>query len=218
MLIVLIVPGIAMADYSQDLIPTMTSNNTPSGIASESSSFGPLGAYGAWRAMDDNNPVNDTAYYCSTSPACWLAYEFAEQKKIERYTITTMNWSGYGARAPKNWTFEGWNGSDWIVLDTVTDQTSWGTAEKRTYDFDNENYYIKYRINIIANNGNAYTSIGQMEMMGELASDPSAPANLSATAGNAQVSLTWDAVTDATGYNVKRATTTGGHIQLSQKA
>jgi chitin-binding protein len=39
---------------------------------------------------------------------------------------------------------------------------------------------------------------------------PPAPANLAATAGNAQVSLTWNAATGATGYNVKRSLTSGG--------
>ena len=42
------------------------------------------------------------------------------------------------------------------------------------------------------------------------ATPPSAPTNLQATAGNAQVSLTWTASTGATSYNVKRATTSGG--------
>jgi len=36
------------------------------------------------------------------------------------------------------------------------------------------------------------------------------PNNLAASAGNAQVTLNWTAVTGATSYNVKRATTTGG--------
>ncbi len=39
---------------------------------------------------------------------------------------------------------------------------------------------------------------------------PPAPAGLAATAGNAQVSLTWSAATGATGYNVKRSLTNGG--------
>jgi hypothetical protein len=45
---------------------------------------------------------------------------------------------------------------------------------------------------------------------------PAAPTNLSATAGSAQVSLTWSASDGATSYNVKRATTSGGpYIQIA---
>jgi fibronectin type 3 domain-containing protein len=39
---------------------------------------------------------------------------------------------------------------------------------------------------------------------------PDAPANLQATAGDGSVALTWDAVTGADTYTVKRATTSGG--------
>ena len=39
---------------------------------------------------------------------------------------------------------------------------------------------------------------------------PAAPTNLVATPGNTQVSLTWNASTGATSYNVKRSTTNGG--------
>jgi len=39
---------------------------------------------------------------------------------------------------------------------------------------------------------------------------PPAPTNLAATAGNAQVALSWTAASGATSYNVKRSTTNGG--------
>ncbi|HEX9047093.1 MAG TPA: LamG-like jellyroll fold domain-containing protein, partial [Verrucomicrobiae bacterium] len=39
---------------------------------------------------------------------------------------------------------------------------------------------------------------------------PATPAGLAATAGNAQVALTWNATTNASSYNVKRATVNGG--------
>src|SRR5439155_23392122 len=38
---------------------------------------------------------------------------------------------------------------------------------------------------------------------------PSAPTGLTATAGNAQVSLSWNSVTGATSYSVYRSTTSG---------
>jgi hypothetical protein len=45
-----------------------------------------------------------------------------------------------------------------------------------------------------------------------------APAGLSAVSGNAQVSLSWSAVTNATGYNIKRATVSGGPYATVQAA
>jgi chitin-binding protein len=39
---------------------------------------------------------------------------------------------------------------------------------------------------------------------------PNPPTGLAATAGNAQISLTWNATAGATGYNVKRSSTSGG--------
>jgi fibronectin type 3 domain-containing protein len=48
---------------------------------------------------------------------------------------------------------------------------------------------------------------------------PAAPADLTATPGNAVVTLSWTASTGATGYDVKRATTSGGpYTQLAQVA
>jgi hypothetical protein len=40
--------------------------------------------------------------------------------------------------------------------------------------------------------------------------DPTIPANLIASAGDSQIMLNWDAVTGATGFNVKRTTAAGG--------
>jgi fibronectin type 3 domain-containing protein len=63
----------------------------------------------------------------------------------------------------------------------------------------------------------AVNSAGESANSSEVSATPSAPANppatptnLQATAGNAQVSLTWSASTGATSYNLKRSTTSGG--------
>jgi autotransporter-associated beta strand protein len=53
----------------------------------------------------------------------------------------------------------------------------------------------------IVNNGTIYTNLN-------------VPAGLAATAGNAQVSLSWSAVAGATSYRVKRATVSGGPYTL----
>jgi hypothetical protein len=47
------------------------------------------------------------------------------------------------------------------------------------------------------------------------ASAPTAPTGLAAAAANAQVNLTWNASTGATGYYVKRSTTSGAEAQIA---
>ncbi len=44
---------------------------------------------------------------------------------------------------------------------------------------------------------------------------PAAPTGLTATAGNAQVMLSWTATTGATSYNVKRSTTSGSEVTIA---
>ena len=66
----------------------------------------------------------------------------------------------------------------------------------------------------------AYNSYGQSANSTEANATPtappppSAPTGLVATAGNAQVALTWTASTGATSYNVKRSTTNGSGYQI----
>ena len=61
----------------------------------------------------------------------------------------------------------------------------------------------------------AVNSAGPSPNSNEVSATPTCPAiaaptGVTPTAGNAQVSLIWNAVTGATGYNVKRSTTNGG--------
>lgn len=199
----------AYAQYTADVVPTMTGYTTPSGIASASSEYG--SGYEAWRTFDDiDNGYgwNTTPQYVTTG---WLAYEFPIVNKICKYTLKSRNGAAvFLPEAPKDWTFEGWNGSSWVVLDTRSNITGWAEGAAKEFTFPNSTAYIKYRINVTANNGGSYLSIGEMEMMESTVMVPNNPTNLAASSGNGQVTLTWDTVSGATGYNVKRATTTGG--------
>jgi Fibronectin type 3 domain-containing protein len=61
----------------------------------------------------------------------------------------------------------------------------------------------------------AISTSGESDNSAEVSATPQASStgsstNLLATAGSSQISLSWDAVTGATSYNVKRATTAGG--------
>jgi len=55
--------------------------------------------------------------------------------------------------APCEWTFEGFNGSAWIGLDTQSSQTGWSRGETRFYELNNKVSFQKYRVVWSGNNG-----------------------------------------------------------------
>ena len=70
-----------------------------------------------------------------------------------------------------------------------------------------------YYYEVAAVNG-AGTSSVSAEVSGTPAAPPGTPTGLTATAGNAQVSLSWSASSGATSYSVYRGTTSGGETLL----
>lgn len=150
-----------MPNYTENLIPIMTSNTVPSGIAS-ASNF--LTDDPPWEAFDGIFNTGTEVWTTNANVTTgWLAYEFSEPKIISKYSI-------YGkinnpTQSPRNWTFEGSNdGVTWIVLDTRTNQTTWTNNVPNEYEISNTTQYKRYRINITANNGSSYLSIAELQM------------------------------------------------------
>ncbi|WP_063563072.1 discoidin domain-containing protein [Paenibacillus sp. O199] len=142
-------------------VPTMTSATTPSGIVS--TNITPINATFPYQAFDRQT---STFFHTNANiTTAWLAYEFPSKVIIRKYSLESQ--SSYNGRAPKNWTFEGSNdGSSWTILDTRINQT-FANGVKNNYSFSNDTSYKIYRINITANNGEAYLSFSEMEMIGE---------------------------------------------------
>ncbi|WP_421926234.1 discoidin domain-containing protein [Lysinibacillus capsici] len=140
-------------------IPKMTSNTAPFGVVSASSEFST--SYQAWIVFGQ---TAKNAYWSSKyrEGSSWLSYEFPQAKRIIRYSILMESSVAY---APFNWTFEGFDEASgtWIVLDTRT-EVSFVINIKQLYDFNNDGFFKKYRINISKGSNTDYTYISKMEM------------------------------------------------------
>ncbi|QWU14465.1 hypothetical protein SAMN04487895_101775 [Paenibacillus sophorae] len=150
---------------ADNLIPTMTSNTTPSGIVSASSFWTNDPRYDAWKAFEPLTSA-DYAWYSGAMPTVGspqdIAYDFGSPKKIGMFRITAPTNTN---ASPKTFTFEGWDGSQWIVIQSYSLGTSWSAGEKKTFYANNSEFFNKYRINITANDGNtSYTGISYLEM------------------------------------------------------
>jgi hypothetical protein len=149
--------GLIQGTYfaAPNVIPRMTSNTTPSGVANGSATQNQF-----YYAFDGT--VTDFGTPAST-PSGWVSYQFTSPRVIKQYSIRS-NTGGY---CPKNWTFEGSNdGSSWTVLDTQTNIANWVTAngDQRTFNISNTNSYYYYRLNVTAVNGGDHVVISELAM------------------------------------------------------
>ena len=149
--------------YTGNLIPTMTSNTAPYGIASASTENTST-THPAWMAMDKSN----STYWSTTTGGvtpCNLNYLFILPQIIDSYSITASTTTN---TAPYDWKFQGRNAGTWTDLDTQA-HISFTSNEKKTYTFVNTTAYQEYRILVSANNGGTTTQIAEIEMMATIA-------------------------------------------------
>jgi len=143
----------------ENIVPIMTSNTTPSGIASASTAYGNAPGYLAHRAFNEVlNDANNAWLSQGVTGADWLAYQSPSPERVTRYAIAPnmlMNGS-----QPKSWRFEGYNGSTWTTLDTRENITSWTAQQYNVYNITNANSYAAHRLFVLSNNGlSSYVSI-----------------------------------------------------------
>ncbi len=115
-------------------------------------------------------------------------------------TKITLAWNAASGAASYNIKRSTTSGGPYATIGSsaTTSYTDSGLTNGTTY------YYVVSAVN------SAGESANSSEASARPAAPPAAPTGLKATAGNAQVSLTWNASAGATSYNVKRSTTSGG--------
>jgi hypothetical protein len=146
-------------NHTNNVIPKMTGYTTPSGTVSASNEY-PLTAYEAWHSFDMDATTDWQTQGIMPSNQ-WLEYEFSTAKTITKYGIAIR---GTGGISPKDWTFEGYNGSSWDVLDTRAGYTWQYDGMYREWPISNTTPYTRYRIHATTANS---TELGlrQLSMM-----------------------------------------------------
>ncbi|OKP96488.1 hypothetical protein A3849_20565 [Paenibacillus sp. P46E] len=149
----------------------MTSNDAPLGHATASSvwiSGDGVAHHQPFKLFDGD--MSDVIGWASSvnNNSGWIAYEFNKPVVVNQYALLPrpgIAQGDYKGETPKDFTFEAWNGSNWITLDSETNITDWKPNVKKVFTFTNEKPYTKFRLNIIKNNGlNSFTALGALEM------------------------------------------------------
>ncbi|PWK13449.1 fibronectin type III domain-containing protein, partial [Tumebacillus permanentifrigoris] len=179
--------------YNNDqwLNPIMTSNTSPLGAVTTNPSNGT--AY----LLFDHNDANSISLAGGKGI---IEYDYQTPTRIHEYTMMPL--PGYLTRMPKSWTFEGFNGTDWVILDTQQNVTPW-TVSRKYFTFQNDLVFSKYRLNITGNNGDAsYLTMSEIQLLGTYET-PATPKGLwNTNNGDGKVSLQWQGVNGVTEYHI----------------
>ncbi|MED1787207.1 discoidin domain-containing protein [Brevibacillus laterosporus] len=163
----------AEEQYSENLIPLMTSDTDPEGIASSSEIGDGKGVYAAYKVFDHTNETIGWAGDYNLNYG-WIAYEFPTKTVVNKYTLQVRPYKNNEYSHPKDWTFEGWDGDNWIILDQQSGILDWNPETKKEFTFNNDIPYKKYRLNVTETRDPEpnYLSLGEMEMMQKISSTP----------------------------------------------
>ena len=123
------------------VVPLMTSNTLPGGTAGDSAS-----SAGAYAVFDRNS---DTFSNIDAVP-CWWSYTFAgsSTRVVDAYWVRASPSPAAVSRSPATFMFEGYDGTNWVVLDTKTGETGWRSGEVRYYEIENRTAYRAYRLRV----------------------------------------------------------------------
>ncbi|MGE6576625.1 SPRY domain-containing protein [Paenibacillus xylanexedens] len=143
------------------MTPIMTTNTSPSGVASASST---QTGYEAWRVFDRDVASQSTWRSASNTTAnSWIRYEFPTPQVINKYTLRC--WKQL-AQSPSSWTFQGSNDTlTWNILDTKSSITGWDVNESLSVDMENSIPFKYYQIVFTAAISGIYYIITDLELI-----------------------------------------------------
>ena len=92
-----------------------------------------------------------------------ISFTLSAPEIITKYDLTARG-SYASTQAPQSWTFEAYDGSNWIILDSKNGINNWSNGETKEFTINNNQSYSQYRIIITANGGGSYTQLSEIEV------------------------------------------------------
>lgn len=151
--------GEASESYAVDILAGAPARWAPAYAASSTLGSG----YGVALAFDGETASFPWA--SASGSSAWVSVTYAEAVALGGYAIQARN-DGFTNQSPAAWTFEGWDGAAWVVLDTQSGQTGWTLAQWRAFAIaaDKIAPYAAYRWNFTAHNGGGLIAVEQFRL------------------------------------------------------
>ncbi|EBV8434095.1 discoidin domain-containing protein [Salmonella enterica subsp. enterica serovar Minnesota] len=139
------------ATAGDTLVPTMTSDITPTGyVITQSSAYSSI--YLGWKAFNGNPTDSGNRWSTSSGAPQWLQVQLPAATDVAAYVMQTRPDIQYGG-VPAAWTLSGSNdGTNWTPVDSRSGIT-WTNGEKKTFTLTNKVNYRYFRITVTAVTG-----------------------------------------------------------------
>jgi hypothetical protein len=146
-------------------VPVMQAAESDAGKVERSGAYSP--EYEAVNAFDQASSMWISEV--GQTPA-WISYEWKDGPRfITRYALSFTN-GVLTSRAPRDFTLEGWDGGQWVIVDRRTNETAWGMVERREYAVAAPGPHAKYRLSFTDDNdrreGVEVISLSEIELFG----------------------------------------------------
>jgi len=218
-------PAYAADQYSENVVPKMTSATSPSPfIVTSDKSY--LASNDPYKAFDHSSLAtnsNGSDYWYTLSGPASLTIDIGTPKRIQKINLTSFGVrTGEGNGSVKNWNIFGSNdGNTFTLVSSGLQENTLGSVLPlanyvtltKSYEFENNNSFRYYKFQIVDSYFGNSAGIAELEMFEKVTTTPNAPANPIATPGDKTVTLNWDAVDGTTGYNVKWGETSGNYTK-----
>lgn len=154
----------------------------------------------------DGSPSTEWIVGSSGLPR-WLRVAFASAQTVRQYGIRARA-SSASTDSPQTFTFEGWDGAAWVVLDSRAAETGWTNGQLRTFALAAPASCTEFRLVVTAGSGGVNTGLAELELYRTVGG-----ANIAGATYTQAVVRTITASTASASYSAANQTTDFGAAQ-----